>query len=81
MKRKRERKHFKTNQTKKVLVYNVHAEIFCGILDRIIILGEIFEDSRQMHKRNPLQLILGDFNTQAHSIARLSPKYARDKMR
>jgi endonuclease/exonuclease/phosphatase family metal-dependent hydrolase len=72
----------------KILVYNLHLEVFCGILDRVRQMADCFEDVRQEERRHrnegnepPPILICGDLNTMAHSIARLSPKYCRDKMR
>lgn len=55
--------------------------MFAGITDRIAAFSEIFHDA-SLHKNDiPHQLIFGDLNTMAHSIARLSLKYARDRYR
>ncbi|KAI8341172.1 hypothetical protein BC941DRAFT_416049 [Chlamydoabsidia padenii] len=63
-----------------VLVYSVHLEVFTGIIGRTSAFSEILDDA-QAHNDIPHQAILGDLNTMAHSIARLSPKYARDRYR
>jgi len=63
------------------LCYSGHLEIFCGMLGRISQFSEILADAYQNNKRIPHQIILGDFNTMAHGIARLSPKYCLDHMR
>jgi endonuclease/exonuclease/phosphatase family metal-dependent hydrolase len=63
-----------------LLVYNVHFELFCGLTDRIKVLNELFLDSESSDSPR-LQLICGDFNTLAHSIARLSAKYCKDSYR
>jgi hypothetical protein len=45
-------------------------------------LQDVFADSiRQLHAGFHYQAILGDLNTMAHGIARLSNKYCRDRMR
>ncbi|KAF7725200.1 hypothetical protein EC973_000366 [Apophysomyces ossiformis] len=61
--------------------YSVHLEVFTGIIGRISAFSEIFEDAALHVKGTPHQLIFGDLNTMAHSIARLSSKYARDRYR
>eukprot|EP00727_Mastigamoeba_balamuthi_P009470 m51a1_g5145 hypothetical protein (322) ;mRNA; r:32725-33978 len=60
-------------------VYCVHLEVFCGILGRVSQFCDVFADSRACG--TPSQIVCGDLNTMAHGIARLSPKYCRDKMR
>ena len=62
-----------------VCVYTCHMELFCGAAHRLEILAEIFTHSRAAPTQ--YQLLLGDFNTLAHSLARLSPKYCRDGLR
>ncbi|KAI8060193.1 Endonuclease/exonuclease/phosphatase [Gongronella butleri] len=62
-----------------VLFYNVHLEVFTGIIGRVNAFSEILDDAR--HSRIVHQAIVGDLNTMAHSIARVSPKYARDRYR
>ncbi len=56
-------------------------KVFCGLLDRVIQFADIMADSHQHVNACPYQAILGDLNTMAHSIARLSPKYCTDRMR
>ncbi|ORZ15909.1 hypothetical protein BCR42DRAFT_416129 [Absidia repens] len=63
-----------------VLLYCVHLEVFTGIIGRVSAFSEILEDA-QIHSNIPHQAIFGDLNTMAHSIARLSPKFARDRYR
>jgi hypothetical protein len=84
-------------------VYTCHLELFCGLIDRLKILAELFSHYRtnfhhqtqhilnQQNQPSKLEsdtiekqsygLILGDFNTLAHSIARFSPKYCKDQLR
>lgn len=64
-----------------MLCYCIHLEVFCGIIGRISAFSDILQDSRAHLGTNPHQLIFGDLNTMAHSIARLSPKYATDRYR
>lgn len=64
-----------------ILVYTAHMELFCGLLDRVILFSEIIADARAHISECPHQIIMGDFNTLAHGIARLSPKYCTDIMR
>ncbi|KAI9255806.1 Endonuclease/exonuclease/phosphatase [Phascolomyces articulosus] len=64
-----------------VLCYCLHLEVFCGIIDRVSSFSEIFQDASQHTKKIPHQIICGDLNTMAHSIARLSSKYATDRYR
>ncbi|KAJ2802703.1 hypothetical protein H4R20_003179 [Coemansia guatemalensis] len=59
-----------------ILAYSAHFECFTGILGRTGMLCDLLLDSRRQSTRIPHQLILGDFNTFAHSLARFSPKYA-----
>jgi len=70
----------KTNQGE-VSVYCTHFEVFCGILGRISQFSEILADARVNSSNFKNQMILGDFNTMAHSIARLSSLYCRDHLR
>lgn len=46
-----------------VQVYNAHFELFCGMLDRIIIFTDFLNHARKMYATVPHQLIAGDFNT------------------
>ncbi|KAI3428040.1 hypothetical protein D9Q98_006426 [Chlorella vulgaris] len=65
-----------------LVVYNAHLEVFCGLLARIAQLSDIFADARRMADGGlHHQAILGDMNTMAHGIARLSPNYCCDRMR
>lgn len=50
-------------------------------MGRVSSFSEVLEDARQHNKTIPHQVIGGDLNTMAHSIARLSSKYARDRYR
>jgi endonuclease/exonuclease/phosphatase family metal-dependent hydrolase len=65
----------------RLLVYSCHMELFCGIADRVRIFSEILEHARERAPDTPHQCIMGDFNTMAHSIARLSPNYCNDHLR
>lgn len=67
--------------TRKILVYSVHLEVFCGIFGRLRQFSQILAHSRQNLNQYPSQLILGDLNTMAHGLARLLPKYCCDSMR
>src|SRR5690554_584364 len=60
---------------------DVNVKLFCGILDRVCIVSEIFKDAQENQNRFSHQLILGDLNTLAHSIARFSPSYCKDSLR
>ena len=65
-----------------LIVYNAHFEVFCGMLARIAQFSDIFEDSRRMLDcKFYHQVIVGDLNTMAHGIARLSKNYCCDRMR
>ncbi|KAI8367759.1 Endonuclease/exonuclease/phosphatase [Blakeslea trispora] len=64
-----------------IVCYCVHLEVFTGIIDRISNFSDIFEDAASQADKYPHQIIGGDLNTMAHSIVRLSPKYARDRYR
>jgi len=61
--------------------YSCHLELFCGILDRVCIVSEILKDVFQRQNEVKYQALLGDFNTLAHGIARLSPHYCKDFLR
>ncbi|KAI9497471.1 Endonuclease/exonuclease/phosphatase [Zychaea mexicana] len=64
-----------------VLCYCLHLEVFTGIIDRVANFSEILQYASQHTDEIPHQIICGDLNTMAHSIARLSPKYATDRYR
>jgi len=64
-----------------ILCYSVHLEVFCGILGRICQFSEVLADARKHQSSLPNQIIAGDLNTMAHSIARLSPTYCLDHLR
>jgi hypothetical protein len=65
-----------------LVVYCAHFEVFCGMLARIAQLSDIFADARSAADEGfPRLAILGDLNTMAHGIARLSPNYCCDRMR
>ncbi|KAJ2548687.1 hypothetical protein EV175_004732 [Coemansia sp. RSA 1933] len=59
-----------------VLAYSAHFECFTGIVGRTGQLCDLLLDSREAAVKTPHQIIFGDFNTFAHSLARFSPKYA-----
>lgn len=64
------------------VVYCAHLEVFCGMLDRIAQLADILLDSKATIDKGYFhQAILGDLNTMAHGIARLSPSHCCDMMR
>ncbi|KAK9820602.1 hypothetical protein WJX72_012209 [[Myrmecia] bisecta] len=65
-----------------LLCYCLHLEVFCGMLARIAQFADVLHDSKQqLTKGQYHQAILGDLNTMAHGIARLSANYCCDKMR
>ncbi|KAI9593548.1 Endonuclease/exonuclease/phosphatase [Syncephalis fuscata] len=64
-----------------VLCYSVHLEVFCGIIGRVTQFSDILADATAHRYTHTRQLICGDLNTMAHSIARLSSRYCRDKYR
>ncbi|KAG0750466.1 hypothetical protein G6F57_003771 [Rhizopus arrhizus] len=64
-----------------IVCYCVHLEVFTGIINRVHNFADIFEDASKNAKEFPHQIIGGDLNTMAHSIARFSLKYARDRYR
>lgn len=59
-----------------LLAYSAHFECFTGISGRVGQLCDLLQDSKESAREFPHQLIFGDFNTFAHSLARLSPRYA-----
>ncbi|KAI8324739.1 hypothetical protein GQ54DRAFT_46608 [Martensiomyces pterosporus] len=59
-----------------VLAYSAHFECFTGIAGRAGQLSDLLLDSSSSVPKLPHQIVFGDFNTFAHSLARLSPKYA-----
>jgi hypothetical protein len=63
-----------------VLLYNLHLEVFTGITGRLRQFADVLTDCVQPG-RPAAQLVCGDLNTMAHSVARLSPKYCRDSFR
>ncbi|CAG9467750.1 unnamed protein product [Pedinophyceae sp. YPF-701] len=65
-----------------VVVYSAHFEVFCGMIDRMVQLSEVFEDARaQIRRGRYAQVLAGDLNTLAHGLARFSPMFATDRMR
>lgn len=66
-----------------VVCYCLHLEVFCGIIGRLKQFCDVFADShaKRRNGKHFHQIILGDLNTMAHSIARMSPKYCRDFLR
>ncbi|PVV01437.1 hypothetical protein BB560_004141 [Smittium megazygosporum] len=64
-----------------VLVYNTHFECFTGVSGRIGQFSDLVQMSFKEKESFPHQLVFGDMNTFAHSIARLSPKYCCDMYR
>ncbi|KAJ2851724.1 hypothetical protein IWW36_000869 [Coemansia brasiliensis] len=59
-----------------LLAYSAHFECFTGIIGRTLQLCDLLEDSTRQVSSTPHQLVCGDFNTFAHSLARFSPRYA-----
>ncbi|KAJ1828350.1 hypothetical protein LPJ56_001162 [Coemansia sp. RSA 2599] len=59
-----------------VLAYSAHLECFTGIVGRTGQLCDLLLDSRESADQFPHQLVFGDLNTFAHSLARFSPRYA-----
>ncbi|KAJ9055849.1 hypothetical protein DSO57_1039020 [Entomophthora muscae] len=66
---------------KKTLCYSAHLEVFCGLTGRVLQFSEILEHSLKNSAEYPYQLVFGDLNTMAHSIARLSPVFCCDRYR
>ncbi|RKP13974.1 Endonuclease/exonuclease/phosphatase [Piptocephalis cylindrospora] len=66
---------------KPILGYSVHLEVFCGIVGRVGEFSSLMQDAHEHAGTHPHQLIFGDLNTMAHSIARLSPRFAQDRYR
>jgi hypothetical protein len=64
-----------------VLLYTAHLECFCGMLARMQQFSDILSHARQHATQVPHQAILGDLNTLANGVARLSPYYCNDQMR
>ena len=66
-----------------VICYCLHLEVFCGILGRLKQFSDVLENSNDeiAERENYYQIIMGDLNTMAHGLARLSPKYCRDFLR
>lgn len=65
----------------KTLCYSAHLEVFCGLTGRIAQFSEILSHAIKKVDEFPHQLLFGDLNTMAHSIARLSPNYCCDQFR
>ena len=63
-----------------LLVYSLHLEVFAGITGRLLQFTDVLQDC-SMSGRPSQQIIAGDLNTMAHSIARLSPTYCCDSFR
>lgn len=64
------------------LVYNLHLEVFCGIVDRLKLFQDVLDHSIKAASKNiKRQLIMGDLNTGAHGIARLHYLFCRDGFR
>lgn len=66
-----------------LVVYCLHAEVYCGMLARMKNFADVLTDARRMlheHAARPIA-IMGDLNTMAHGIARLSPRFCCDRMR
>lgn len=82
----------KSQSRVQVPVYTCHMELFCGTVDRLKIYAEIMahfrstfllQSSTESLTTKPFcnAMVLGDFNTLAHSIARFSKKYCKDVLR
>lgn len=63
-----------------IMVYSLHLEVFCGIGARLHQFADVLQDSTAPG-RPARQIICGDLNTMAHSVARLSPNYCCDSFR
>ena len=63
-----------------VLVYSLHLEVFTGITGRLLQFADVLRDC-VLPGRPTMQVICGDLNTMAHSVARLSPAYCCDSFR
>lgn len=63
-----------------LLVYSLHLEVFTGITGRLLQFCDVLQDAR-LANQPAQQCIMGDMNTMAHSIARLSPLYCCDAFR
>jgi hypothetical protein len=63
-----------------ILVYSLHLEVFTGITGRLLQFTDVLQDCSQPG-RPDRQVICGDLNTMAHSVARLSPTYCCDSFR
>ncbi|KXS14493.1 hypothetical protein M427DRAFT_156005 [Gonapodya prolifera JEL478] len=64
-----------------VCVWSVHLEVFGGLSHRMLQLADILADSSSQLSRSQTHVVAGDFNTVAHGVARLSPKYCQDSNR
>jgi endonuclease/exonuclease/phosphatase family metal-dependent hydrolase len=64
-----------------LLAYSAHLEVFTGIYGRLIQLGEILKFAHLHTESYPVQIICGDMNTLAHSIARFSRAFCKDHLR
>lgn len=67
-----------------VVVYCLHLEVFCGMLARMRQFADVLSDVRRVldvHGAGTPVAIMGDLNTMAHGIARLSPRCCGDRMR
>lgn len=70
-----------------LLVYSAHFEVFAGIEARLESFREIVRDAERRILEegggggSKYQVIMGDFNTLSHGIARLSRAYCTDKYR
>lgn len=64
-----------------LLAYSAHLEVFTGIYGRLIQLGEILKFSHLHTDQYPMQILCGDMNTLAHSIARFSRAFCKDHLR
>jgi endonuclease/exonuclease/phosphatase family metal-dependent hydrolase len=66
-----------------IICYSLHLEVFCGLLDRLKQFADVLEDANARYDRDRCcyHIIMGDLNTMAHGIARLSSKYCLDIMR
>lgn len=67
-----------------IVVYCLHLEVFCGMLARMEQMADVMIDVEQVlmaKGRSTPVAIMGDLNTMAHGIARLSPNYCCDHMR
>lgn len=66
---------------KHVLCYSAHLEVYSGIYGRVMQFSEILRHAHETVDASPFQIVCGDMNTLAHSIARFNGSLCRDSLR